>query len=196
MFSRSGVRLIHQLMIANQCVLIFDLKLTSQQRSLRRSYLDKILADYFASQNLTSHIVHQLGQQATLTLTSQDTKHCNAYYLTISYALPFVAVSWSQQALGIDLVAVADFENIQQEERQSFAHLYFPTFEHATDILLLARKWASFEAKLKLLQLPLQEWTPSLDSQLAKASSVEKLLSLPQSDGTTDYWISMAHFKA
>lgn len=184
--------------VNNQQVLIFNLGIAQLQRSDRHRLLDSKLSQWFAKQNLVCQIIHTPAKPAVLLLTNQHTTH--HYQLAISYALPWVAVSWlpnSAGAIGIDLVAISEFESMAQAERQIFAEQYFP--KQAMGILdnnTMAKNWADFEAKLKCLRLPLQPYTLCLEQVFQQLTTDHIPLMLPfNSLITKPYWLSFVKEK-
>lgn len=182
--NRETILPISTLILANQSIWLFDLKLHAANRGERHIFLDKLLKGFFtqkitqAAQNNSHcwqnfsqfcHIIHTPGQPAQAVFKEKNGQEI-ILPLAISYALPYVAVAVNfdsqldnssldnenLEKIGLDMCAVADFENMAMAEKQHFCQDYFPYLPMTQDSKALARRWSAFEATLKYHRLPLE----------------------------------------
>lgn len=166
----------HTLHISGQPIWLFDLHLSSTERSQRRTELDKVLRGFFSEtiaqptanathvwQNFDQliDIIHTQGQPAQVVFLSKS-GNLIKLPLAISYALPFSAVAicckkTGSHTIGLDMCGDADFEVMSSAEKQQFCQDYFANMPSTEDSSILARRWSVLEATLKHLQMPLSQ---------------------------------------
>lgn len=188
----------------HQQIHLFDLQISRTQRRCRRAILDNELTDYFFDHDQISYIFHQAGHPAKLRLeplmlqsiTQPKSVSKIDYHLAISYALPLVAVMWSDQRVALDLCHISDFDGMSEQEISTFWELYFPNdrptgLKHGTSSAeTLAKHWSAYEAKLKALGLPLQQYSPLLVEKFSQLTLVSQVIE----HGGKQFSLSMAAF--
>lgn len=189
---------VDHLTLGSQTIHLFDLGITSAQRHRRRTMLDSELTDYFFDNAQTSYLYHQPGQPAKLrleplvlqSLTEPKQVDTQDYRLAISYALPLAAVTWSAQPLALDICPPSAFSDMSDDEINDFCQLYFPDLlkngiPNKND---LAKQWSAYEANLKALNLPLQEFDSQLAEQFAQVDSMHESFFYRNQR----YWLSLS----
>ena len=102
---------------------------------------------------------------------------------SISHAQTHSLLAWCQRGcIGIDSVSPLSFADMSLQDLVALAVLYLGpkaaaaillTTEAAKARTLFASAWARHEASLKCLGLPLDEWSPGLQRQLAGCLTAE-----------------------
>lgn len=196
---------VDHLTLGGQTIHLFDLGITTAERHRRRNILDSELTDYFFDHAQTSYLYHQPGQAAKLrleplvlqSLTQPKPVAKQDFRLAISYALPLVAVAWSTQNVALDICQQSAFDTMTSDEIHDFCALYLPALldNGLPSKIELAKHWSTYEAKLKALSLPLQEFDNQLAERFRQIDSVHESffyrnqrywLSLSQTDTTVD----------